>query len=347
MSLIRAEDLIILLGAGASADAGVPTLKKMQEDVEKFISEKSDWIEFYNLYYLIKASYEYSYQIQGKQANFNLEVLLNILNELSKKEEHPLYPFIGSWNVKFDEVIKDDFGLIKKFSEKIKNKLVEWVKIDNEKRQLIGYYKKLQQIRNELNFPLHIFTLNYDLCIELSLKDFFIERGFDTEDNGNWNYRRFLLPTDNVDIFLYKLHGSVDWERNEKTKRLTYSNGESSNPDWIFGTQYKMQYIDPYLFLFSEFRRRIFESKMIVSIGYSFYDEHINGVISDALRDNAERKLLSVSLNLTKEEVEKRPNIDKQIMNQIEIINDKTAKLFLESDLTKDYLNQYFENEEL
>src|SRR5690606_32616506 len=96
-------------------------------------------------------------------------------------------------------------------------------------------------------------------------------------------------------------------------KRLTYSNGESSNPDWIFGTQYKMQYIDPYLFLFSEFRRRIFESKLIISIDYSFFDEHINGVISDALRDNPDRKLISVSLDLTKEKIESRPNIDKQI----------------------------------
>jgi len=346
MSLIRSEDLIIILGAGASADAGVPTLKKMQEDVERFILEDTDWKIFCNLYYLIKASYEYSYQIQGKQANFNLEVLLNILNELSKKEEHPLYPFIGSWNVKFDEVIKDDFGLIKEFSNKIKNKLVEWVKIDNEKRQKIEYFKKLHDLKNELTFPLHIFTLNYDLCLELSLRNIFIERGFDTEENGNWNYRRFLLPNENVDIFLYKLHGSVDWERDEKTKKLTYSNGESSNPDWIFGTQYKMQYIDPYLFLFSEFRRKIFESKIIVSIGYSFYDEHINSIITDALRDNSERKLLSISLNLTKEDIEKRENIDKQIMNQFKIEN-ITAKQFFEKNLTKEYLNQFFENEEL
>jgi len=108
-----------------------------------------------------------------------------------------------------------------------------------------------------------------------------------------------------------------------------------------------MQYIDPYLFLFSEFRRRIFESKMIVSIGYSFYDEHINGVISDALRDNPERKLLSVSLNLPKEEIEKRPNIDNQIIKQIIPISDKKAREFIETDLTKDYLNQHFENEEL
>lgn len=345
--LVRDNDIIFILGAGASADAGIPILSVMEKDVQDFIVNKDDWKSYYQLFHLIKASYNYSYQIQGKEAYFNLEVLLNIIQELLKKEEHPLYPFIGSWIVKFDEVIKDEFDLIKSFDKKIRGKLAEWVKIDNDKRQRIDYFEKFLSFKNEMNFPLHIFSLNYDLCLELALANATVERGFDTEESGYWNFRRFIQPIENIDVFLYKLHGSVDWEREEKTKRLTYSNGESSNPDWIFGTQYKMQYIDPYLFLFSEFRRRIFESKMIVSIGYSFYDEHINGVISDALRDNPERKLLSVSLNLTKEEIEKRPNIDNQIIKQIIPISDNKAKEFLETDLTKDYLNQYFENEDL
>jgi len=345
--LVRDNDIIFLLGAGASADAGIPILSKMEEDVRDFIVKDEDWKSYYQLYHLIKASYNYSYHIQGKVAYFNLEVLLNIIQELLKKEEHPLYPFIGSWIVKFDEVIKDKFDLIKEFDKKIRGKLAEWVKIGNNKRQQIDYFKSFSHFKDEMNFPLHIFSLNYDLCLELALASAKVERGFDIDDGGFWNFRRFLQPEENIDVFLYKLHGSVDWERDEKTKRLTYSNGESSNPDWIFGTQYKMQYIDPYLFLFSEFRRRIFESKMIISIGYSFNDEHINGVISDSLRDNPSRKLLSVSWDLTKDKIESRPNIDKQIIKQIFPISVKKAKDFLESDLTKDYLNQYFENEEL
>lgn len=344
--LVRDNDIIFLLGAGASADAGIPILSEMEKKVCEFIANDDDWKNFYQLYHLIRASYNYSYQIQGKESYFNLEILLNIIQELLKKEEHLLYPFIGSWIVKFDEVIKDEFNLIESFDKKIRSTLLEWVKVDNNKRQRIDYFRSFLKFKNEMNFPLHIFTLNYDLCLELALADAKVERGFDTEDSGFWNYRRFLEPEENIDIFLYKLHGSVDWERDEQTKRLTYSNGVSSNPDLIFGTQYKMQYIDPYLFLFSEFRRRIFESKMIVSIGYGFYDEHINGVISDSLRNNQERKLLSVSLNLSEDEIKSRPNIDKQIAKQIIIISNKKAKDFLESDLNMDYLNQYLKNEE-
>lgn len=345
--LVRDNDIIFILGAGASADADVPVLSKMEDDVIDFIKNKENWKKYYKLYHLLKASYNYSYEIQGKKPYFNLEILLNIIQELMKKEEHPIYPFIGSWIVKFNEVIKEDFKLLENFDKDIRSKLVEWVKIDNNKRQKIEYFQGFLKFKKEMNFPLHIFSLNYDLCLELALKDAIVERGFDQEDSGYWNYRRYLQPIDDIDVFLYKLHGSVDWERDKKSQKLTYSNAESNNPDWIFGTQYKMQYIDPYLFLFSELRRKIFEASLIVCIGYSFYDEHINGVICDSLRDNSERKLLSVALGLKMEEIETRPNIDKHILEQIILIPDQSTKDFLSQKLNKEYLNQYFEPEEL
>jgi len=52
-------------------------------------------------------------------------------------------------------------------------------------------------------------------------------------------------------------------------------------------------------------------------------------------------------LNLPKEDIDKRPNIDNQIIKQIIPISDKKARVFLETDLSKDYLNQFFENEDL
>ena len=38
----RDDDIIFLLGAGASADAGIPVSKKMVEDIEKEI-ENNSW----------------------------------------------------------------------------------------------------------------------------------------------------------------------------------------------------------------------------------------------------------------------------------------------------------------
>ncbi len=56
-----------------------------------------------------------------------------------------------------------------------------------------------------------------------------------------------------------------------------------------------MQYIDPYLFYAYELRRYSLEAKIILAIGYSFRDEYINGIITQALRHDRSRVLLAVS----------------------------------------------------
>lgn len=63
----------------------------------------------------------------------------------------------------------------------------------------------------------------------------------------------------------------------------------------IFGATYTLQYVDPFLFLAYEFRKWTLESKLILCIGYSFGDEHVNGILGQALRNDTERKLLSVT----------------------------------------------------
>ncbi len=39
---IRQDEIIILLGAGASADAGIPVTSKMVQDVEEFIDNNEN-----------------------------------------------------------------------------------------------------------------------------------------------------------------------------------------------------------------------------------------------------------------------------------------------------------------
>ena len=51
----------------------------------------------------------------------------------------------------------------------------------------------------------------------------------------------------------------------------------------------KLQYVDPFLFLANEFRKWTLESKLIISIGYGFGDEHINGILGQALKKSREK----------------------------------------------------------
>jgi len=296
----KQDEIIFLVGAGISADAGVPVSSKMVEDVEKLVN--TEWSRFKDLYFLVKSGVEFSYGIQGKRPIFNIEVLVNILNELEKKEMHPLYPFIGSWHIKFNEVIGNNFNLIKEFRESIIEQLKSWVNPSDLRKA--DYLKKLSYLKAEINFPLRIFSLNYDLLLEKKLEEeaLTIERGFE-EDTREWNYKRFTELSEEPDIYLYKLHGSIDWERNRETQVVRYIDSIPREPDLIFGTQYKMQYIDPYLFMISEFRHYCLKAKLIVCLGYSFSDEHVNSILSQSLLKNNVVKMHILAYNEEEEKV--------------------------------------------
>jgi hypothetical protein len=62
----------------------------------------------------------------------------------------------------------------------------------------------------------------------------------------------------------------------------------------IFGRDFKLEADDPYLFYAFEFRRSTLESKLILTVGYGFGDAHINKMISQAIRANANRRIVVV-----------------------------------------------------
>ncbi|MEO0144973.1 MAG: SIR2 family protein [candidate division WOR-3 bacterium] len=324
----RKDEIIFLFGAGISADAGVPTSSQMIEEVEKLVNNDNDWKRFKDLYYLVKSGVNFSYGVQGRESVFNIEILVNILNELQKKEMHPLYPFIGSWHIKFAEVVGNNFELIENLKRKIIDKLKSWVNPGDIRNS--NYLKKIGDLKKEINFPIRIFTLNYDLLVEKNLTEFKVERGFEEDEMRRWNYKRFIELPEEPDIYLYKLHGSIDWQRDYKTQIVTFVDSIPDEPDLIFGTQYKMQYIDPYLFMISEFRHYCLKAKLIVCLGYSFSDEHINSILAQSLSLNSNLKIFALAYKGKKEKIISLLSCSE---TQIKIITDKTAKEFFESEL--------------
>jgi len=345
----KRDEIIFLFGAGASAEAQIPMSSEMIKKVEELL--KTEWQQYEKLYYLVKSAIKYADGIQGKDDdNFNIERLFNVINELVKKEEHPLYPFIGSWNIRFNEIIGEydsigdkGYKKIKEFQKKILTELKEWIKLKDKRKA--KYFKILKNFKKEYT-SFRIFTLNYDLCIEevfQNEQEFRIERGFNND--RKWDYKRFseFEESDEPDIYLYKLHGSIDWERAAKTKEVSYIDGIAKNPELIFGTAYKLQYVDPFLFLFSEFRHYSLRAKLIIIIGYGFGDEHINGILTQALKQNDSRKILLVSKGKDEEYVANKLNLDNT--NQI-IIEKFNAKEYLENQLMINELYKYFPEKE-
>lgn len=355
MHTFKPDEIVILLGAGASVDASIPHSAQMIGEVEKLITTDNKWIKYKSLYYYIRSSIYFSDGLRGtfdNKVNYNIERLVNTLDELSKRNEHTLFPFVGSWSPTLVEVAGSTFELITELRAEIVHKLrTEWLAMKNYNQA--NYFQGLVRFRKEYQYPLRVFTLNYDLCVEkvCGADNVEIERGFD--EHRLWDWRQFENEADK-DIYLYKLHGSADWF--DEDDRLTYSDDTSNiaNPAIIFGTTYKLQYRDPFLFLAYEFRKWTLDSQIIVTIGYGFGDEHINRIIQQALNANEERILLVVAPApssvapagaeefmykhiMTSLGFHKRAQIKFELMK---------AKEFLNNRLSIGYLSQYFSSDD-
>lgn len=294
--MFRDNEIIVLVGAGCSVDAGIPTSKTMATKLEELLNKQQKWSEFRHLYNFMKSAILYADGINGSFAdNFDIEKLMNVTSELEKKQETTLYPFIGSWNPRLLELTDHEFKEIKEFRNMIQDQLKDWVTIPNYSSA--NYYKRFFDFQSEYNFPLRMFSLNYDRCLEENTPDDKeLERGFDP-DSRTWDGRRFDAGYEHQpDVYLYKMHGSIDWMRDENKGHILMEVDKTpEKPDLIFGTNYKMQYIDPYLFYTYEFRKYTLESKVILTVGYSFRDEHVNGILGQALKNEKTRRIIAIS----------------------------------------------------
>jgi hypothetical protein len=316
--MLADDSVFFLLGAGASYDAGIPVSSQMVQEVEKLILADKKWMSYKDLYYCIKSAIINAAGIIGNFSSdiVNIETIVNTMDELIKSNHHPLYPFVGSWIPRLNEVTDNKFQKITELRDLIVSELnSDWTRY--KQRDNIEYYKKFDDFQREYNFKLNIFSLNYDLCLEGAIGKEKIQRGF--TKNHIWDWKTFDAGTDDVTpIWLYKLHGSIDWQKNDNDEvEETTGNIPLNKSAIIFGTSYKLQYIDPFLYLVNEFRKKTLDkkTKIIICIGYSFNDEHINSILGQGMHAN-KFKIVSVA-PLERDDV----GTEKKIKNKLKIEN--------------------------
>jgi hypothetical protein len=354
----KKDEVLVLLGAGASVDAGIPHSAEMVRQIEAALEK--EWKPFKDLYNYVRSAIFYADGIRGTYASevaYNIERLVVALDELARREDHPLYPFVGAWNPRLIQVAGPEFDLVTKLRGEILKKLRhEWIEILNY--DSARYFRGLINFQKELNYPLRVFTLNYDLCVEKAYQaeyHEFPERGFD-KGSRFWSHE-LLEDTDQEgrNFYVYKLHGSIDWVRDANTGKLTFSDSTSKinidDGQIIFGLTYKLQYVDPFLFLVYQLRRLSLEAKLILVVGYGFADEHINGILRQALRSSPEKRLIAVTWSGgTKPETEKKLEFEAFIRRQLDledtdnrvIVRIATAKKFIGEELSLAAVSQYF-----
>lgn len=292
----KEQDVIFFFGAGASVDAGIPDTCKFVEDFKRFTKEKS---RFHSCLMSILQIQEAFNEKTLEKKDVDVEQLLGTLTRLIDRDKDILLDFYKNSVLK--ESIIEDMQLLSELKELLEDFIREKVIVEE---------KNLEYLKELLSFepPLEIYSVNYDTCIEqLShINHLRYTDGFDTY----WDRKNF--SKDFIDVKHYKMHGSVIWYENKKTKEivkipvrafhkrksieLSLIYGEDVRPLLIYPAQ-KMEYVEPLTELQLMFKERLVndKTKILVVVGYSFRDDYIIHMLWDASRINKDLHIVFIS----------------------------------------------------
>lgn len=309
--VLNAPNISFLLGAGCSsfmvaeknaegeekwAELGIPTMAALasaylpeneaEAPPEAFSEEEALYLQLIGI------------DVSAKEYRTNLERLMEVLHAQS---------FVLARTGQKDP-LKTVNGIISKIQRYIIRRCLEGRFANGDPTVLEVYrafYRKL--VYRDRNLPRPwVFTTNYDLFSEKALDGLGISfcNGFSgvierTFNPASFKYAlaeqldvssRKWTAVDNH-IYLCKLHGSINWIEDACSGIHGIREVQTPSPDlaggvMIFPTPLKHHatIASPYTDLFREFQARIVrEQTVLVTLGYSFGDSHIDAIIHQAL----------------------------------------------------------------
>jgi len=278
LQALQMQHLVLLAGSGCSLNAGGPSMEDLWNAVVG--NPPSNEIE--------KIAKSMHFNLDDK----NIEKFLSTVESfLSIKEDMTLRTFLNEAQKRILDKCSD---------------FLSTAKISSHETLL----HRLSRRRTR-DQRLRVFTTNYDLCFERAASGigcvaidgftFIAPRQYDPryfdydiirrprlgDDNGNFLEGVFLL---------YKLHGSVNWERTE--------NGifEIEKPDpqkacliYPASGKYQQSYSQPYIESIAQYLASIREpNTCVLVIGFGFNDDHLSGPLLYAVQSNPHLRLIIV-----------------------------------------------------
>lgn len=330
------KNLLILTGAGASMDVGGPSMATLWGKAdEKYKISLGDVVKE-NGFEIICNHVKHQYQDQ------NLETLLSKI-EGTIQFNDDLDIKLNGEVIKLSAIKKDLFDIIKTNCS-----IPKPVNSINFPHKVL--LEKLLQ--KKLTSPrVKVFTLNYDLLFEYASEEInaIMIDGFSFTFPRTFSGRFFdydivqregskLQEEDNFiqRVFhLHKLHGSVNWER--KGEKIIIA----ENPDlplmvYPREAKYEDSYEQPFFEMMARFQRnlRINNDTLLVCVGYSFNDKHINSAIEEALNQNPSFRLAIID-----------PGFDNatasESLKQIKNFALQTERILLVSETFSDFADNF------
>jgi hypothetical protein len=223
------------------------------------------------------------------------EMKYNIENILSNIEQK--YEVIGSGTL--NKLNKAEFeGLKKLLKEKIRA-LVSIHKNINEANitKLVHTAFAEWVGKADRRCGVEIFTTNYDYLFEIGLE----YNDIPYYDGFSGSYEPFFNPESVEDICfvssrtkLWKMHGSLGWHFKESSKRIVREHSDKDDlliyPSMLKYNNSKKQPYVSFMDRLSNFIKQ--DDSVLLTCGYSFNDEHINGIILSALKTNTTSHVL-------------------------------------------------------
>jgi hypothetical protein len=329
------KNLIILTGAGSSMDVkGLSMAQLWDEAVKEFKTEEVDGLN--NIIEAVKFPKE-------KTDKKDIEALLSQVEGFIKFSEDK------------DIVFKDGK---KKLSE-LKNLLFKLIQdrctIPTPPNEAFPHKVLLEKVlqRKQTSPRVKIFTLNYDLLFEdaATVANAIVIDGFSYTFPRTFSGRYFdydivqregskLKEEDNFvqRVFhLHKLHGSINWERNKETGDVIINN-ETEEALMVYPREakYEDSYEQPFFEMMARFQRnlRLHDDTLLVCIGYSYNDKHINAAIEEALNQNPGFRLAIIDPGFD------NPNASKSLKTIKENAL-KTERILMVSETFTDFANYF------
>lgn len=299
------ENSALLLGAGFSYPAGIPIMCDLAKGFQRELagSERKAYQELLELIPEINKDFE----LLMEACHDLKEVPVALLNRLA-------WRCFGKEMVNLKQLAQGAELL----EGRLKDYLRKQCKVNKDKLQ---YLYPLFEMLKRTGQKLDIFTLNYDLMIEILCEEYFISYtdGFEVR----WNPVLFQDPS--YQIRLYKLHGSFIWyqselgerikiplmDREEQVKHLVQDGVVSM---MVYPRQEKWE---PFKELLRLFRERLLTLDQLVVIGYSFRDEELLNIVVEGLRKNHRLQLELVS-----------PSAQEQLTQFSPFLNSERLRIF-------------------
>jgi SIR2-like domain len=302
---------LVLLGAGASAEAGVPTAFAMTRAIVDQFGSGRRRVDGAQLRSVLTYVCEELLASDSKPAEsfgqLDVERVFSAVELLAERGRLEIAPFITEWRSGLADWDRFHARGENVFADLEASMLVELRRLVGTTQKRVSYLEPLVRFAAD---PARatIATLNYDRSIE-GVGDAIgvpVHTGITSWVNtGRWDW-----PSSGVRLL--KLHGSIDWAWEEDPSedghlpsryiaQVAHPAHDPRPPAVVFGLRGKLRAEGPFLSALTEFESQLAGAPRLIVVGYSFRDDHVNQVIRRWTFENRSRRIVVVDPHLPRE----------------------------------------------